>query len=300
MLTAFTKVDHSLLHFFAQNSCLGLGGIMQLIRSWRLMPFILVGFTTSLAHAEPTEPAVTGKGIVGGALLGGEAVMLTEAALKVRPGWAYYIGGGAGLIGGGIGGYYLEDHLTSKEAMYMLSAGMLLAIPTAVAALNAASYDTPLEYTQDAPAADEGADEGLSAVAPTPLPTMPAANTTPAVPPTTGSTPASGPATGTPAPATTTPAPSPAPATTPSPATPSSSQDAKPQGTREVRRNRALAHRHAAPVVIPPALLDFSGTQLALGLPAFEVRGTYTRREMAMYGVKQQTEVRIPVFQMMF
>lgn len=276
---------------------------MQLIRSWRLLPFIVAGFTPSLAYADPVEPAVTGKGIVGGALLGGEAVMITEAALKVRPGWAYYIGGGAGLIGGGIGGYFLEDHLSSKEAMYMLSAGMLLAIPTTVAALNAASYDTPLEYTQDVAPVDEGADEGVTAVAPTPLPTMPAANTTPAVPPATSNAPATGPATSAPPPATTAPAVSPAPATTPSPAAPNSPQGtapAQPQGARQPQRNRALAHSHSAPVVIPPALLDLSGTQLALGLPAVEVRGTYTRREMAMYGVKQQTEVRIPVFQMMF
>jgi hypothetical protein len=266
------------------------------------LPFIVAGFAPSLARAQSNEPAATGKGIVGGALLGGEAVMLTEAALKVKPAWAYYIGGGAGLIGGGIGGYFLEDHLSSKEAMYMLSAGMLLAIPTTVAALNAASYDTPLEYTQDAPPIDEGADESITAVAPTPLPTMPAANTTPA--PATGETP---PATGTtpsaPAPATTTPAPSPAPTTTPGPAAPSSPQNttpAKPQGARQQQRNHALAHRYSTPAVVSPALLDFSGTQLALGLPAVEVRGTYTRREVAMYGVKQQTEVRIPVFQMMF
>jgi hypothetical protein len=51
---------------------------------------------------------------------------------------------------------------------------------------------------------------------------------------------------------------------------------------------------------VPPALLDISGTQLALTVPAVEIRDTYTRREVAIYGVKQQTEVRIPLIQMLF
>jgi hypothetical protein len=43
-----------------------------------------------------------------------------------------------------------------------------------------------------------------------------------------------------------------------------------------------------------------SGKELALAVPAVEVRETYSRREVAMYGVKQQTEVRVPLFQMVF
>jgi hypothetical protein len=53
-------------------------------------------------------------------------------------------------------------------------------------------------------------------------------------------------------------------------------------------------------MIIPPSIVDLSGSQLALSLPAVEIQGTYTRREVAMYGVKQQTEIRIPLFQMMF
>jgi hypothetical protein len=50
----------------------------------------------------------------------------------------------------------------------------------------------------------------------------------------------------------------------------------------------------------PPALLGMSSRGLALNIPAVEVRDTYTRREVAMYGVKQQTEVRVPLFHMAF
>ena len=283
---------------------------MQLTWSWRLLPFIIPVFVSFHAHAQSAEPAVTGKGLVGCALLGGEAVLVTEAALKVRPGWAYYVGGGAGLVGGGVAGYFLEDSLSSKSAMYLLSAGMLLAIPTTVAALNATSYDTPLEYTQDAAPIDDGTADSTAVIAPPGLPTMPPANTTPAVdtPPASGNTtPLTGPTTSpsTSTPATTTPATSPAPAdvppasTTP-PSTAPASSPAKSQGTQQLHRNRAVAHWRSAPILVPPALVDLSGRQLALGLPAVEIQGTYTRREMAMYGVKQQTEVRIPLFQMMF
>jgi len=280
---------------------------MQLTRSWQFLPFVVPLFVSFHAHAQSNEPTVSGKGLVGGALLGGEAVMLTEAALKVRPGWAYYVGGGAGLIGGGIAGHFLEDSLSSKSAMYLLSAGMLLAIPTTVAALNATSYDTPLEYTQDAAPMDDGSADSTAVIPPTALPMMPPANTAPAVdtPPASGNAtsptgPATSTSTSTPA---TTPAATPAPTNVPAPSgTPPvpESSPAKPQGARQLHGNKVVAHWRSAPMIVPPSLVDLSGTQLALGLPAVEIQGTYTRREVAMYGVKQQTEVRIPLFQMMF
>ena len=58
-------------------------------------------------HAE--EVATTGKGIVGGALLGAELVLVTEAAFKVQPGWAYLVGGVGGAAAGGVGGYFIEQ-----------------------------------------------------------------------------------------------------------------------------------------------------------------------------------------------
>src|ERR1043165_403742 len=65
------------------------------------------------AHAAdappPTDPSPTGKGVVGGALLGAEAVMLVEAAADVKQGWAYGLGGGLGAVAGGVGGFFAED-----------------------------------------------------------------------------------------------------------------------------------------------------------------------------------------------
>ena len=260
---------------------------MQLTQSWRLLPLVAPLFFSTIANAQSAEPSVTGKGLVGGALLGSEVIVLTEAAFKVKPGWAYYLGGGVGLIGGGIAGHYLESSLSPKGAMYMLSAGMLLVIPSAVAAMNAASYDTPLEYTQDAPPTDQPSDDsfssgtiGAQANPGGETPTMPAMSPQQAPPPVVA--PEAPPTTTPPAPPTTSPAP------------------AQPQGVRQQHRSQAIAHWRSAPVFVPPALLDLSGKELALAVPAVEVRETYSRREVAMYGVKQQTEVRVPLFQMVF
>ena len=46
----------------------------------------------SVARADDQTPSASGKGIVGGALLGAEAVMLVEAAASVKPPWAYAVG----------------------------------------------------------------------------------------------------------------------------------------------------------------------------------------------------------------
>lgn len=108
---------------------------------------------TSLAKAE--EVSATGKGITGGALLGGEVVMLTEAALGTRPAWAYVVGGVAGAAGGGVGGYFAEQNADPKVSLYLLAGGMALAIPTTVAILHTTAYKPPVDYTQDAPPADQ-------------------------------------------------------------------------------------------------------------------------------------------------
>src|SRR5690606_2415625 len=101
------------------------------------------------------EASSTGKGIAGGALLGAEAVILTEAAIGVKPHWAYLVGGGAGAVAGGVGGYFLEENLSAKTNMFLLSAGMVLAIPTTIAMLVATQYEPPANYVQDQGPTDE-------------------------------------------------------------------------------------------------------------------------------------------------
>lgn len=109
----------------------------------------------STAAAQSNEVSPTGKGIAGGALLGAEAVMLTEAALKVKPAWAYAVGGLAGGIGGGVAGYFAEQGSSAKLPLYLLAGGMALAIPTTVAVLSATAYEPPADYTEDRGPTDE-------------------------------------------------------------------------------------------------------------------------------------------------
>jgi len=118
---------------------------------------------TSPARADDVSP--TGKGIVGGGLLGGEVVMLVEAAVGVKSGWAYLIGGVVGVGGGAVGGWQVEKNGSPKTSLYMLAGGMALVIPTTVAVLQATSYKAPEEYTEDRPATG----------APVPEPPRPAA-----------------------------------------------------------------------------------------------------------------------------
>jgi hypothetical protein len=113
-----------------------------------------------VALAAENQPELEGSGIkgaVGGGLLGAEVVMLVEAALDVEPAWAYIVGGLAGGAAGGVGGYFLESSSNdAKLGMYLLTAGMALAIPTTVAVLSATAYEPPADYVEDRPpSADE-------------------------------------------------------------------------------------------------------------------------------------------------
>jgi hypothetical protein len=111
-----------------------------------------------LAQAAPAsaeEVSATGKGITGGALLGGEVVMLVEAAAGLRTGWVYVIGGVVGAGGGAVAGWQIEKNADSKVSLYMLAGGMALVIPTIVAVLQASSYKAPEEYTEDRPSSGQ-------------------------------------------------------------------------------------------------------------------------------------------------
>ena len=223
------------------------------------------------AHAE--EVSVTGKGVVGGTLLGAEIVLASEAAFKVQPTWAYLVGGLAGGAAGGVGGYFIEQDANPKTTMLILAGGMALVIPTTVAVLSATAYEPPASYTQDRAPTDEPIAEppqpsGAPSPAPAPATTSPTGNEVTAPPP---------------APVVTPPAPA-------------------PSGELRKQRHRAVARR-TLPLdyhLSPPALIGLSSEALTLGVPAVELRGVYSRREVAMFGVSQATEVRVPVLSFLF
>jgi hypothetical protein len=118
--------------------------------------------STYTAHAHAEEVSPTGKGIVGGALLGAEAVTITEGIIGVRKPIAYVIGGGLGAIGGGVAGYFIEQGSDDgRVPVYMLAGGMALVIPAVIVTLNATRYRPSEGATEDrvppdAPVADPG------------------------------------------------------------------------------------------------------------------------------------------------
>lgn len=220
--------------------------------------------TPFAAHATGVgEASPTGKGIVGGALLGAELVMAGEAAFKVKPTWAYIVGGVAGGAAGGVGGYFIEDQGDARGPMLMLAGGLAFAIPTMVAVLSATAYEPPASYLQDQAPADEPLAEPPAPTEMTPLP-PPAAAPAPApeAPPPADAAPAAAPA---------------------------------PTGKRYLPSTRRLSLK-----LPPPALFGFQDARLALGVPNIEVRHAYSRTERLLFNAPDVAEVRIPVLDVAF
>lgn len=112
------------------------------------------------ARADDVSP--TGKGIAGGILLGAETVVIVESIAGVRADWAYWVFGGVGAVGGGIGGYFVEQSgVDSHVPVYMLAGGMALIIPAVVLTLNATRFRPSENAVEDnaprnVPAANPG------------------------------------------------------------------------------------------------------------------------------------------------
>ena len=48
-------------------------------------------------------------------MLGGEIVMITMGAIGVEKGWPYVVFGGLGAVGGGVGGFFIEDATADEK-----------------------------------------------------------------------------------------------------------------------------------------------------------------------------------------
>ena len=198
----------------------------------------------------------TGKGIAGCALLGGEAVMLIEAAAGARPTWAYLVGGGLGAIAGGLGGYFLEQAAEGDTTLTGITVGTLvvglgLIIPTPIATIGATAYSPE----RDQPAEDNAPSTGPldeSTTAPTPA----------------GAAPAAAPAPG---------------------ATSGTTSDILPTARRSPRQ---LAAR---PAFRPTGLRDMGPGGLSLAVPAIHVGANLTVQEVRQYGLTAVSELRIPL-----
>jgi hypothetical protein len=227
---------------------------------------LLATLAPAMARAEESTP--TGKGIAGGVLLGAEVVMGVEAAVGVRKPVPFLVGGIAGGVLGGVGGYFLEQNVgDAKIPSYLLAAGVALLIPATVLVFDATAYRPPADYQEDR----GGIDSEPVADAPTAPPngTTPPPSSQPPEGSGAGTLPAQGPV---------------------------SKKPSSPPRPYAFRR---------PPLVAPPrppmaSVLAFQGSQLRLSVPAVEIRPVFTPQELRQLGVAQREEVRIPVFQARF
>jgi hypothetical protein len=224
------------------------------------------------AHAEPVSG--TGKGIAGGALLGGELVVTVEALFGVKSPWPYVIGGVLGAGAGGVGGYFIEQSAEPRVSLYMLAAGMAFLIPATIVTLNATSYHPPENYQEDQ------APKGTEPDADVPQPTGPAKpSTTPGV-------------------------------TTP---TSKRKVDQGPSWLvrrsqyKDIRRF-ALSQPRRVALSLPMASMEKMPTSLVhmyegrwnMGVPMVELHNVYSVKMQQQMGMRPQTEVRVPVIKAVF
>jgi len=123
---------------------------------------VLVGASGEASAQTAVGVNPMGKGTAGGILLGGEVVTITLGAIGVEKGWPYLVFGGVGMVGGGIGGYFVVKATstapsTGEPSLYMLAGGLGLVIPALVLSLNATAYHPPETERQNEPVTNEPA-----------------------------------------------------------------------------------------------------------------------------------------------
>jgi hypothetical protein len=102
-----------------------------------------VGLSASSASAE--EPVPTGQGIAGGALVGAEVTVLTQALVGVEPTWAYLLGGTLSAAAGGYAGYVAERDADPDVSAWLLGGGLAFLIPTVIWVGNARETKRPVD-----------------------------------------------------------------------------------------------------------------------------------------------------------
>jgi hypothetical protein len=238
----------------------------------------------STAHAETVKP--TGKGIVGGAFLGGEIVVFVEAIAGVRSGTAYLIGAGAGAVAGGVGGYFVEQAVSDgRVPAYMLAGGLALLIPALVVTLDQTRY-LPTEGAREdrpvnnLPPSDPGKPGGSAVVGAEAAPSTPTATPPGQVTPT-----------------------PPAPASPASPASPPSPPSPPAGGGGGGKPSQVRSPLSASQSLINLGVdtADLRSSSFTMGVPVPEVRPVFSAAQKKQFAVESAAnEVRFPVMSLTF
>jgi hypothetical protein len=226
--------------------------------------------TTTNDAPAAAQVTPTGKGIAGGALLGGEIGFLGLAAFNAKSSWLYYTIPPLLAVGGGVGGYFIEQGSKDNPdvPLFMLAGGMALVIPTVVITLSATTYRPGNE--DSTPSDASPSTDGKATVEVTK--------------PTAGG---GGSVTGSGSPST--PGPTGGGTTTTTPPAPPKHKLEKPGKTS---------------LGLPPArsfaLLSMDESSIRVGVPAVTMKPAYTNSELAKFGLVQRYEVHAPLVDIAF
>jgi hypothetical protein len=213
------------------------------------------------ARAEGVSPTV--KGVIGGVFLGAEVVALPMGIFGCRAGWAYAVFPPLGAVGGAIGGYFMDKaYNDAGPQSQAYGSAFLLA---GGMALIIPTLVVVLNATRYHPPEDATQDR-----------------------PATGPTADPGKVGGS--------------VITDGKPTDTKPTDTKPADTKPAPApNGGTNGGGGAPPAPPPvSLFDIHEGSVRLGIPMPEVRNAYTSLEVRDLGVRQVTEVRVPVFKMTF
>ncbi len=222
--------------------------------------FTCTTLASSLAGAQEQAVSPDGKGIVGGALLGAEVGTIIESIAGVHSPWVYVVTDLVLGIGGGIGGWEVEQQVENKGwdvrvPVFMLAGGLGLIIPAVVLTLNGTRYQ-PAENASEDHAPTNACRRRIRARP------MEASCRPPRL-----RRPSSRPLLRRPV--------------------------VLPRACfrRTFRRPARPPHR---------SLFDVNAEGMHLGVPVPEVRPLFTMSELRQYGLTQQTEVRMPLVKVSF
>ncbi len=157
-----------------ERSAFGKSRALAKSRAVRFASVAALTLLPTVARAQVgAETANSGaKGTVGGALLGAELVLVVEALFDVDPWWAYLLGGGLGAVGGGVGGFFVDEQGSAPASMGLLVGGLVLSIPTTVAVLSATTYEPETNPTVEGARAVPRAESAITARSSRPAPSL--------------------------------------------------------------------------------------------------------------------------------
>lgn len=223
--------------------------------------FGTVAMTAHTPQARADEIQGTPKATIGGAFLGAEVVAIPMAIAGVKAGWAYAVFPPLGAVGGAIGGFFMDQaYDQSNPKTAAYGSAFMLA---GGMALIIPTIVLMLNATRYHPSAEATEDRAPKNVGPEANPGSSGGNAV--TPSNQGGT------------------------TAPPP----------PSGTSGTSGTSSGGGGNQPPYV-PLSLVDMHQGTLRMGIPVPEVHDAYTPQQLKELGVRQATEVRVPVFKLAF